>query len=217
MVRRIVLLIIVSSAVLAAVAILCQPFTASARQASASVSCSKRCAMSAIGLVVDILPASQCSRGVGEDRAADGKALDDRRVGGGGEGRLPARPAALRGPSSTTPRHHGSLRLDHRVDRAQAAADRLRLELPPVRLDAERIELGQRARDRVVVERAVLAGDDLDQQFAADLARRLDRACAASADLLGLQLGRIVGMIEAQALDAVVDRPFDQLRADVLA
>ena len=34
--------------------------------------------------------------------------------------------------------------------------------------------------------------------------------------LLGLQRRRIVGMVEAQALDAVLDRPLDQLRADVL-
>ena len=34
--------------------------------------------------------------------------------------------------------------------------------------------------------------------------------------LFFLECRRIVGMIEAQALDAVIDRPFGELRADVL-
>ena len=55
----------------------------------------------------------------------------------------------------------------------------------------------------------MLAGDDLDQQFAADLARRVIER-AQFLRLLGFQIRRVIGMIEGKALDRVVDRPFDE-------
>src|SRR5690606_8388759 len=85
-----------------------------------------------------------------------------------------------------------------------------------VGLDAQRIKLAQRARNRAVVELAVLARDDLDKQFTADLARGVEQR-AQFLLLLLLERLRIVGVVKAQALDTVVDRPFHKLRADVLA
>ena len=92
----------------------------------------------------------------------------------------------------------------------QAAASALRLELPPVRLDAEIVEALQDAGDGVGLERPVLAGDDLDQQLAADAPRGVVEAQQVALLSL-LQLRRIVGMVEAQAFDGVPDRPFDEL------
>ena len=126
----------------------------------------------------------------------------------------PARPRGASRPSSTTPRQYGSLLgRSPRSIAGPGAARRLRLELPPVRLDAERRRARSSARgDRVVVERAVLAGDDLDQQLAADLARGLVQRAQLLAPARPSAPAASSGMIEAQALDAVVDRPFDQLR-----
>ena len=56
------------------------------------------------------------------------------------------------------------------------------------------------------VKRAVLRGDDFDQQFAADLAGGLEQR-AQLLLLLFLQRCRIIGMIEAEALDAMFFRP----------
>ena len=53
---------------------------------------------------------------------------------------------------------------------------RLRLQLPPVRPDAESVEPLEHARDRIVVDRPVLAGDDLDHQLAPDGARGVEDA-----------------------------------------
>ena len=65
-------------------------------------------------------------------------------------------------------------------------------------------------------QRAVLAGDDFDQQFAADAA-----GCVVEAKQLALlallQLLRVIRVVEAQALDGVPDRPFDELRAEASA
>ena len=68
----------------------------------------------------------------------------------------------------------------------------------------------------VVVQRAVLAGDDLDQQFAARPARRLVERAQLVAPARPSARLRIVRMIEAQAFDAMVDRPFGQPPADIL-
>ena len=62
----------------------------------------------------------------------------------------------------------------------------------------------------------MLAGDDLDQQFAADLAGGVI-GLAQLFDLLGLERRRVVRMVKAQHLDAVIDRPFDEPAADILA
>ncbi len=62
----------------------------------------------------------------------------------------------------------------------------------------------------------MLAGDDLDQDLAPDLARRLEGRTQLC-DLSGLEFGRIVGMVEGKHLDAVVDRPVDEAAAEVLA
>ncbi len=105
--------------------------------------------------------------------------------------------------------------MDRRIDRGPCRPRSLRLELPPVGLDAKGIKLGQRARHGIVGKLAVLAGDDFDQQLAPHFACRIVDG-AERVLLLPLQLGRVVRVIEAQALDAMVDRPFDQARSDVL-
>ena len=56
----------------------------------------------------------------------------------------------------------------------------------------------------------MLAGNDFDQQVTPHLARRVI-GCAQCLDLLALEVRIVVGMIKAQHLDAMVDRPLDQL------
>ena len=98
-----------------------------------------------------------------------------------------------------TPRHNGSpASIAARFVPGRGAA--LAFELPPVGLDADLIEPRDHVRGRSVVDRPVLAGDDLDQQFAPDRARGVVQA-QQLALLARLQLRRIVGMIEAQAFD----------------
>src|SRR5690606_19800608 len=152
---------------------------------------------------------------VGEDGAADGETLDDWRVGRGREGGFEF---VLRRVEAE--QHHAPaprvVPRDSRLDVRPCTRRRLRLELPPVRLDAECIEFFQRARHSLVFEWAVLAGDDFYQQLAPHLARGIEQR-AQLLLLLLLQRRRVLRMIEAQAFYAVVDRPFSQLRADVLA
>ena len=102
-----------------------------------------------------------------EDRAADREALDQRLAGGGGERRFELVLRRFQAEQHDA----AALRVvfaNHVADRAPRSRVRLRLELPPVGLDAERVEALQDGRHRVALQRAVLAGDDLDQQFAAD-------------------------------------------------
>ena len=61
--------------------------------------------------------------------------------------------------------------LDRSADPLPRGASRLPLELPPVGLDADPIEARNDAGDRVVIDGAILARDDFDQQFAPDGAR----------------------------------------------
>ena len=100
--------------------------------------------------------------GVDEDGATDGKALDDGRVRRGGEGRdeFVLRRFETQQHDAAAPR---IVLDDHLFDPGPGGRRGLRLELPPVGLDAERVEFLQRARNGGVVELAVLAGDDLDQ------------------------------------------------------
>ncbi len=120
-------------------------------------------------------------------------------------------------PSSTMPRHHGSFAGDDRLDLLPGGGRCLRLELPPVGLDAERVEFFEGARNGVVGRAAPCLPAMISISSSRPTLRAASNSVRSFCLLLGLQLGRIVGMIEAQALDAVVDRPFDELRADVLA
>ncbi len=52
-------------------------------------------------------------------------------------------------------------------------------------------------------ELAVVAGDDLDQDFAADLGEPPRQAERSLATCVGFHLGRVVSMAEGQHLDAV--------------
>jgi hypothetical protein len=137
--------------------------------------------MSSIAASSSMRPASQSLGRVGKDRAADGEALDHRTRQTSTAKATSSSASGASSPSSTTPRHQGSLRSMTALDPPPQRRPGLRLELPPVGLDAERVEFFQQRADRVVVERPVLAGDDLDQQLAADLARGLEQPCAASA------------------------------------
>jgi hypothetical protein len=56
----------------------------------------------------------------------------------------------------------------------------------------------------------MLAGDDLDQQLAAHLAGGLIERGGSLASCCCLQFGRIIRVVEGQALDAVIDRPVDK-------
>ena len=105
---------------------------------------------------------------------------------------------------------------DDGVDRLPGRDRRLRLELPPIGLEPGVIKLGERACDRVVLERARLGGDDLDQELASDLAGGLEGRDQLGG-LRGLERRVVVRMIKAQHLDAVIHRPFDQPAADILA
>ena len=116
-------------------------------------------------------------------------------------------------PSSTTPRHHGSPAATALAIESQAALLVWPFQLPPVRLDADRIETLDDVRNRVVQNRAVLAGDDLDQEFAPERSRRIMQAQKLPL-LPRLHFGRIVGVIEAEALDRMCDRPFLELGAE---
>ena len=73
---------------------------------------------------------------------------------------------------------------------------RLAFELPPVRHDSDRIKPLDHAGDRAVVDRPVLARDDLDQEFALERARCVVQA-QELALLARLHFRRIVGVIEA--------------------
>ena len=113
----------------------------------ASVSFSKRPAMSAIAVSSDHAAGEPLFGRLVEDRAADGKTLDDRRVGASPRRPPPARAAALRGRAA---RRRGTTDRASAIDRLDllpGAGRCLRLELPPVGLDAERIEFFQRARN----------------------------------------------------------------------
>src|SRR5690606_9261411 len=89
------------------------------------------------------------------------------------------------------------------------------LQLPPVRPDAKRVKLFQCLGHRRIVQLAALAGDDLDEEFAADLSRGVEQGAQFSLLFL-LQRRLVVGMVEAQAFDAVPDRPFYKLGSDIL-
>ncbi len=89
------------------------------------------------------------ARRIGKDRPADGKALDR----GRGERRLEAFDQFL--GRRFQPKQHDTAAPwiifgDHRIDLLPGRARSLRLQLPPVRLDAERVELFHRRRDRIV-------------------------------------------------------------------
>ena len=156
-----------------------------ARSCHASHRRAKRSAMSLDRRVVVDLAGEPGAGRVGEDRAADGEAAHQRPPSARAEGALQLLLRRLEAEQHDAAAP-GIVRRDRRRRSPAMLRRGLRLELPPVRLDAERVELGERPRDRVVVERAVLAGDDLDQQLAAEPARRVVEAAERPA-LLRLQ------------------------------
>src|SRR4029079_13408366 len=70
----------------------------------------------------------------------------------------------------------GVMLRDHPVDRAPGGAALLRLELPPVWPQTQSIQAFQNRSDRVLANRPVLAGDDLDHQLAANRACGIEDA-----------------------------------------
>ena len=131
-------------------------------------------------------------RRLGEDRAADREALHGRLRAAAAKAASSSSSGASR-PSSTMPRQYGSFCPDH-VARSRARRRRLVCGssfhqsglMPSVE------PLAARARRCRSASGAVLAGDDLDQQFAADRARRVVQREAASRSCRCLQLRRIV-------------------------
>src|SRR5688500_7380796 len=118
------------------------------------------------GFCVRHLARQPAVRGVGEDRPAHGEAFDHFRTRGDAKsGREPA----LRRFQT---QHHDAATIGvihfyclfYRAPRCHVG---LRLELPPVGLDAERVQAGEDRGHRAVGEPPVLAGDDFDQQLAA--------------------------------------------------
>ena len=147
-------------------------------------------------------------RHLAEDRPADGEALDEVEAGGGLEARREL------GFRRVEAEHHdaagvGVVLLD-RGDRVRPGGARgHRLELPPVGPDAGGVELADQRRGGVVVDRADLGGDDLEQELEPVAARGfpepLDRRL-----LFVPHLGRVVRVAEAEHLDHVLPRPLVQ-------
>ena len=138
--------------------------------------------MSSIGGRIVDLAGEPFLGGVVEDRPADGEALDDRRIGACGEGRLELASPALPGRGGRRRGTRDRCLGDDRSDLPPRRGGGLRFELPPVRLDAGGVELVEHPCRRVVAERAVLAGDDLDEQLEAVP----PRGVVERAELLGL-------------------------------
>ena len=91
---------------------------------------------------------------------------------------------------------------------------RLAFQFPPIWFEAQIIEMVEGRGDGVILQRAVLAGDDFQQPFAAQAAGgvlQLEHAIF----LLGLHLRAIIHAIKAQAFDDMIDGPFDELGANV--
>jgi hypothetical protein len=107
-------------------------------------------------------------------------------------------------------------RIDHPVDVVPGVGRLLRLELPPVGLDAQSVEPLNNARDGIVAARPDRAGDDLDHQLATDGPRRVEDPHQLTL-LTRLEIVIVVGVIEAQAFDRVEHRPLDQVRAEIAA
>ena len=101
--------------------------------------------MSAIAASSVIWPFEPAPRRVVEDRAADGETLDQRFAGGGGEGRFELVLRRLQ-PEQHDAAAIRSFFANHVADRAPRGFVRLRLELPPIGLDAEIVEALHDAR-----------------------------------------------------------------------
>ena len=117
----------------------------------------------------------------------------------------PASSTLALSPSSTTPRQCGS-RSAISASIACHCAARHRLELPPLRIDAEVVEALQRAAARCRGARgSVLRRNDLEQQLVpARLHGVVERADLRL--LLEPVLDRVVGMVVHEALDDVLRR-----------
>ena len=163
------------------------------------------------------LPGEPGRGGIVEDRAADREALD----GGAPRGDARRRWRAL--CRRFEAEQHDAAAIADRSRRStasmarQAAAVGLRLELPPVGLDAERVEpLERRWRSCRRPTRPVLAGDDLEQQLAPDAAGGVEERAAARAPARRFSsAGRRDGR-STRHLTVWLDRPFGERRAESL-
>ena len=115
-------------------------------------------------------------------------------------------------PSTTMPRVWRVVRLDRGDGVRPGGARGHRLELPPVGPDAGGVELADQRRGGVVVDRADLGRDDLEQELEPVAARGLPEPLHRRL-LLGAHLGRVVRVAEAEHLDHVLARPFAQAAA----
>src|SRR5687767_86737 len=106
------------------------------------------------------------------------------------------------------------LRADHPLDREPCRLALLRLELPPVRLDAGGIQLGQCLGYCFLPDRSMSPGNDFDEELAADTACCVIEA-AKLPPLLSLEAVSILGVIKGQAFNRVRHRPLDEPRPDV--
>ena len=114
-----------------------------------------------------------------------------------------------------TPRQNGSRDVDDPPDLRPRRRARLRLQLPPVRPDADLVQPVEHDRHGVAAKSpclpAMISSSNSRPTFGESLEGRQQHAL-----LLGLQLRRVVGVVEAQAFDRVRHRPFHQLAAEIL-
>src|SRR5262245_31396733 len=149
-------------------------------------------------------------RGAGKDGAPHGEAFDQRAAGSHAECADQLAFGGLQ-PEEHDAAAVGVARIHGPLYGAPRRGALLRLEFPPVRLDAERVQAREHRGHRGLVERPVPAGDDLDQQLAAGGARRIVHPHELAL-LARLGLLVIVGVVEAQAFDGVRDRPFREVQ-----
>src|SRR6478736_5972381 len=143
-----------------------------------------------------------------ENRAADGESLDRCRALRCPEG-LRDRLFRSVEPEQQHAAAIGVMARDDRIDLAPCSRGGLALELPPVGLDADGVESRHHPSNRVVSNRSVLRGNDLDQQFPPDLSTgegdALQYLLLRTPESLG-----VIRMVEAQAFGDMADRPLGQ-------
>src|SRR5919107_4277512 len=105
-----------------------------------------------------------------EDGATDREAFDLRLARGGREGHFQLILRRLK-PEQHDAAAIGIVAGNYLADGAPGRLVLLRLELPPIRLDAKPVEMLENARHRVGCQHSMLAGDDLHHKLAADAPR----------------------------------------------
>src|SRR5215207_1810399 len=98
---------------------------------------------------------------------------------------------------------------DHPLDREPCRLALLRLELPPIGLDARSVQLRKGPRYRLLLDRSMTPGNDFDEKLAADTACGVIEA-AKPPPLLSLEVILIIGVVEGQAFYRVRHRPLDE-------